>query len=134
MPQPSVDALLPLDIEPAPRAVRRVFLARVEITRPQVRLTFQAVATRGGLEPEVARRVLRRNVAALARCLNSAGPFGTLTVELRVLTTGAVERATLAGLELDPVASACLLERLRSVRFPESDSVMELSAPITVRR
>ncbi len=134
VPQPSVDALLPLDIEPAPRAVRRVFLARVEITRPQVRLTFQAVATRGGLEPEVARRVLRRNVAALARCLNSAGPFGTLTVELRVLTTGAVERATLAGLELDPVASACLLERLRSVRFPESDSVMELSAPITVRR
>jgi len=132
VPQASVASVLPLDLQPAPRELRRVFLARVEIVPVSVRLVVQPLTVRGGLDAEVARRIFRRNIHPLRQCLSTAGPLGTLSVELRVLTTGAVERAALTGIELASEQRACFLGRVRSIRFPESDSVTELTVPITV--
>jgi hypothetical protein len=47
LPQPSVDALLPLELTPAPRSVRRVFLARVAVSIEGLRVRLQAPTVRG---------------------------------------------------------------------------------------
>lgn len=134
VPEADVDALLPLTLEPEPGMVRRVFLARVEIVAPRVRLVVAPVSVEGGLSVDVARRVLRRHAFSLGNCLSITGPSGTLTVELRILTTGAVERATIRGLALDAEQNTCFVQHLRSMRFPENDAVTQLTAPITVSR
>lgn len=134
VPETTVDALLPLTLEPAPRTVRRVFLARVELVPPRPRIAISPFTVQGSVSVEVARRVLRRHVGALSGCLSGTTQEGTLTVELRVLTTGAVERATSGGLALDAEQSTCLSERLRSMQFPASDSVSQLTVPLVVSR
>ncbi len=134
VPRADVDALLPLDLDPPPRLVRRVFLARVEIVPARLNLRVPAVTVRGGLDAQVTRRMMLRSTPLVRQCLSPTGPVGVLTVELRILTTGAVERASITGLELDPQQTACVLEHLRAIRFPEHDSVTELTAPIMVSR
>jgi hypothetical protein len=47
MPRPNVDALLPLDIKPAPVAIDRVFVGRVEILSPYLRQSLAAALSSG---------------------------------------------------------------------------------------
>jgi hypothetical protein len=132
VPQPDVDAVLPLDLQPPPRLVRRVFLARVEIVPALLNVRVGAVLVRGGLDSQVTRRILLRATPRLRECLSPTGPVGTLRVELRILTTGAVERASISGIDLDRRQNACMLDHLRAIRFPEHDAVTQLIAPIAV--
>ncbi|MBP7685114.1 MAG: hypothetical protein KBB95_24580 [Deltaproteobacteria bacterium] len=134
VPQADVDALLPLDLQPPPRVLRRVFLARVEIVPARLTLRVGAVLVRGGLDSQVTRRILLRATPRLRECLSPTGPVGTLRVELRILTTGAVDRASVDGVELERPQHACLLEQLSTIQFPEDDAVTQLIAPITVSR
>lgn len=134
LPDNAVNELLPLELTPTPHVVRRVFLARVEIVPVHARMTVGVLSVQGSLSADVARRVLRQRSAALAVCLSSAAPAGTLIAELRILTTGAVDRASIRGLALDAEQNACIVEGLRRAQFPESDTVSQLTVPITVSR
>jgi hypothetical protein len=134
VPQADLDAVLPLELQPPPRVVRRVFLARVELVPARLNMRVGAVLVRGGLDSQVTRRMLHRATPRLRECLSPAGPVGTLRVELRILTTGAVDRASITGIELDRRQNTCMLEQLRAISFPEDDVVTQLIAPITVSR
>ena len=131
VPEDTVSELLPLELSPAPRSVSRVFLARIELVALRGGLMLEEVRARGGLSRDEAGRVVRQHAAPLGECVTGA-PASTMFAELRILTTGAVERASLAGRPLDARQTRCFVDHLRSIQFAESDAVTELTVRFSV--
>jgi hypothetical protein len=134
LPQPSVDALLPLELSPAPRSVRRVFLARVSVSIEGLRVRLEPPTVQGPLSVEVSRRVLRRHFNALRHCLAADVALGQFTLNLRVLPAGTVERVAFEGLDIGDEARACLLAAGQRITFPAADAATSIAQPITISR
>jgi hypothetical protein len=134
LPQDSVDALLPLELTPAPRSVRRVFLARVALAVETLRLTLQTPIVRGPLPREVVRRVLRRHSSGLRQCLPADVALGRLTLNLRVLPTGMVESVAFEGVDIGDAARRCLLAYGQRISFPADDVVTTVAQPMLISR
>jgi hypothetical protein len=94
MPQSVVDGVLPLTISPAPSAVSRVFVGRVEVLSPNVRRTIESAVAAGDVE-------------ALARWGRFLGPF-----ELEMRHTSDVVRSA-EGQRVLSRANARLLQDLK---------------------
>ena len=95
LPRSVVEAVLPLTISPAPAAVSRVFVGRVEMLSPHVRETIERSVTQG-------------DVAALARWGRFLGPF-----ELAMRPTSNAVRSQ-AGQSVLSRANTKMLEDLKS--------------------
>ena len=132
LPQPSVDALLPLELSPAPRSVRRVFLARVSVSIEGLRVRLQAPTVQGPLSLEVSRRVLRRHFNALRHCIAADVALGQFTLNVRVLPAGTVERVSFEGLDMGDDARACLSAAVQRITFPAADASTSIAQPITI--
>ena len=135
VPPASVDALLPLEAAPAPREVRRVFVARVDLT-PLDRVTLRAgrATVTGALEEPVVRRVIRRHFWPLRQCLHANESATNLQATLRVQPSGAVSEATLGGDSLGEEERACFLEAMRAIRFPTAETVTDVNQPFVIAR
>lgn len=89
---------------------------------------LEAFELRGALQPKAARPALARALPGLSRCFEeaSAKPAGTLGARLLIVSDGRV----LAG-EIDSssiterAVERCLLDALRSIRFPSVDEFEE---------
>lgn len=134
VPQASVDALLPLELTPAPRTVQRVFLARVTLSEEPLLVRLQRPTVEGPMSPDVARRVLLRNNNAFRACLESVAMPGRITLSLNVLPTGVVERVTLEGLDVGNTARSCLQGLAQRLQFPVADAAFTVAQPILISR
>ncbi|MCA9579441.1 MAG: hypothetical protein KC668_28625, partial [Myxococcales bacterium] len=135
LPQASVDALIPLELEPAPRELRRVFLARVDASGPRPPSLHAAPPeVRGALPVEVVRRVVRRSFSPLRRCLADNHETTSFQLELRVLTTGDVAQVTVEGEHLSDGERGCLVGVARQLRFPASETLNTIAQRMTLQR
>ena len=135
LPQASVDALIPLELEPAPRELRRVFLARVDASGPRPpSLRAAPPEVRGALPVEVVRRVVRRSFSPLRRCLADNHETTSFQLELRVLTTGDVAQATVEGEHLSDGERGCVVGVARQLRFPASETLNTIAQRMTLQR
>ncbi|MCA9536944.1 MAG: hypothetical protein KC593_24845 [Myxococcales bacterium] len=133
LPQASVDDLLPLTLDPRPRDVRRVFVARVDLsTLGNAPLRAAAPEVQGALDPQVVRRVIRRHFGALRRCLLPHDAALAFQLGLRVLTTGAVSEVTVDGELLSDEERSCVLGVARGFTFPAAETVSTIRQPMTV--
>ncbi|MBP7685113.1 MAG: hypothetical protein KBB95_24575 [Deltaproteobacteria bacterium] len=134
LPQPSVDALLPLELSPAPRSVQRVFLARVSLSIDGLRVRLEPQRVQGSLSAEVTRRILQRHANALRHCLAADVAPGQVTLHLRVLPAGTVERVSFEGLDIGDETRACLMVAGQRITFPTADAVTSIAQPLTISR
>lgn len=132
LPEASVDALLPLELSPAPRDVRRVFVARVALGADGQPVRLETPTVQGPLAADVVRRVLRRHFNALRHCIPVEAVPGQVTLNLRVLPAGTVERVSFEGLDIGGEARACLMAAGLRMAFPEADAPTSVAQPITI--
>jgi hypothetical protein len=135
LPQASVDALLPLELTPAPRSVQRVFLARVSVSIEGLRVRLEPQRVQGPLSVDVTRRILQRHANALRHCLAADVAPGQFILNLRVLPAGSVERVAFEGHDIiGDEARACLLVAGQRIMFPAADAATSITQPITISR
>ncbi|MCA9535578.1 MAG: hypothetical protein KC593_17940 [Myxococcales bacterium] len=132
LPVASVDALLPLTLDPPPRVSQRVFVARVNLhqTHP-AHVGFGPVAVGGPAEANVVRRVLRRYLNELTACFGDQGLADTALLDLSVRPAGTVQTASASGPGLEPQVVACLETTARAMRFPATRG--ESTLQVTLR-
>ncbi len=134
LPQASVDGLLPLELAPAPRIVRRVFVARVALTQEPIRIQFQTLTAQGGLDSGVVRRILRRHVGQLRACVETGVEPGRVVFTLNLLPTGLVENVVMEGADVGDEARACLIGAIQRLQFPVADVATVAVQPVVIGR
>jgi hypothetical protein len=130
LPQASIDGLLPLTFNPPPRELRRMFVARVDLSGlERVRLRTSQPTITGALDVNLVRRLVRRHFGGLRRCLHPTDDERTFVLELRVTTTGAVSGANIDDEAVSDEERACLLREARRISFPRAETVSTVSYP-----
>ncbi|MEM9069808.1 MAG: TonB family protein [Myxococcota bacterium] len=147
LPESAANRLLGLSFEPAPTSVKRAILVRVDLvsravgtigignlgnhlgygapprTRgSQIRTTLPEVD--GALSPQVVRRIIRRYRSAVRGCYEDHEPMveGAVDISFTVGGEGTVTQAAVAETSLDEAVGTCLVQRLRSWRFPTPET------------
>jgi hypothetical protein len=135
LPQASADALLPLAFSPPPRALRRVFVVRVDVSAlNRVDVRARRVTVTGAISEQVVRRLVRRHIRQLGFCLRSNDDATEVTLDWRVLTTGAVPEATADGEHVSEEERGCLVRAARRMTFPSAETVTTVSQELVIRR
>jgi hypothetical protein len=118
LPQASVDALLPLTLQPAPRVSQRVFVARVDLrgTHP-LQLTVADVRADGPANADVGRRLIRRHLARFRACGGWGPDIPEATLAIRIQRTGVVDSVNVGG-SLAPEVVTCLSNAASAIGFP----------------
>jgi hypothetical protein len=133
LPQASVDALLPLAFSPPPRAVQRVFVARVDVSDlDNVVLQVRQLEVTGALDVAWARRIIRRHFSTVRHCLTPTAGARAFRLDLRITTTGAVSEATVDSADLSDEERTCLVRAARRFRFPSVETLSTVSQQFAV--
>jgi hypothetical protein len=105
--------------------------------RPKRGLTAGKPTVKGGLGPEIVRRVTKRHASEIQFCyekrlLADPNAGGLLVAKLVIATDGTVKSVTAAGIHAE--VEACVIARIKSWSFPTfTGDMMVISLPYTMQ-